>query len=86
MSMLMTLNERLDQQTGLFGDRISLADVCIAPFVRQFANTDRAWFDAQPCEGLQNWLNRFLESERFAAVMKKYKPWVSGQPGVPFPD
>jgi len=86
MKVLLTLNDRLHEQTWLFGDRISLADVAIAPFVRQFANTDRAWFDAQPCEPLQHWLNRFLESELFTAVMKKYKPWVSGQSGVPFPN
>jgi glutathione S-transferase len=86
MTVLMDLNTRLDQQEWLFGNRMSLADVCIAPFVRQFANTDRAWFDAQPCKPLQNWLNRFLESALFSAVMKKYKPWVSGQPGVPFPE
>lgn len=86
MKVLMALNDRLAQQPWLFGNTICLADVSIAPFVRQFANTDRTWFDAQPCEPLHNWLNRFLESELFNAVMKKYKPWVSGEPGVRFPD
>jgi glutathione S-transferase len=86
MKVLMTLNDRLTNQPWLFGSKVSLADVCIAPFVRQFANTDRAWFDAQPCTPLQDWLNRFLESTLFGAVMKKYKPWASGKPGVAFPD
>ncbi len=86
MHVLMTLETRLASQLWLFGGQIALADVAIAPFVRQFANTDRAWFDAQPCPALHDWLNRFLESELFTSVMKKYKPWASGQPTVLFPD
>ncbi len=86
MHVLMTLETRLASQPWLFGGQIALADVAIAPFVRQFANTDRAWFDAQPCPALHDWLNRFLESELFTSVMKKYKPWASGQPSVLFPD
>ena len=66
----------LDQQitTWIF-DAPTLADYAILPFVRQFAFIDKDWFDAQPWPNLQAWLERFLGSERFAAIMQKYAPW-----------
>ena len=38
---------RLLQQDYLLGPRQSLADIAIFPFMRQFANTDRAWWDGK---------------------------------------
>lgn len=66
-------------------DKPTLADYAILPFVRQFAFVDKAWFDAQPWPNVQAWLERFLESEPFAAIMQKYPQWRSGEPGVAFP-
>jgi glutathione S-transferase len=65
------LNERLKDHAQLFGSRPSLADFAIFPFVRQFANTGRDWFDAQPLAGLQTWLSGHLESEIFQKVMRR---------------
>ena len=63
----------------LFGPRMSLADMALLPFVRQFAHTDAAWFAAQPWPRLQAWLAAFEAGARFQAVMEKHAPW---QPGV----
>ena len=79
------LNDRLTQDRFLLGPRRTLADMAILPFVRQFANTDRAWFDAQGLGPLTIWLDAFLTSERFRGVMTKYPPWQSGQDQVLFP-
>lgn len=79
------LNDRLSNQAFLFGDTRSLADITIAPFVRQFANIDRAWFDAQPWPHLIRWLNEFLESELFLSIMEKYAPWQEGDKITWFP-
>lgn len=68
----------------LFGDRASLADYALLPFTRQFANIDRAWFDAQPWPNVRAWLDRFTESEAFAGVMQKYAPWAEGDAPVFF--
>lgn len=81
---LRVLDARLIGQDWLFGARATLADLAILPFVRQFANIDRAWFDAQDWPHLIVWLDRFLESEAFAHVMGKYPPWTSGQAPVWF--
>ncbi|MEX0302729.1 MAG: glutathione S-transferase [Leisingera sp.] len=75
---LVSLNERLDGQSWLFGDRPTLADLALLPFVRQFAHIDREWFDAQEWPNLIAWLDRFLESEAFMQVMNKYLPWSEG--------
>jgi glutathione S-transferase len=82
---LRDLEARLATGPWLFGERLSLADAALAPFVRQFANTDRAWFDAQPWPGLIAWLHDFLESPLFASVMPKYAPWRPGDSPTIFP-
>ncbi len=83
-AFLLCLNERLKGQSSLFGDRPTIADQAILPFVRQFANTDRDWFDAQAWPDLIAWLNRFTESEALARVMTKYAPWSEGNAPIWF--
>ena len=75
VSILKTYDERLSKQAYLCGDTISLADLALSPFVRQFANTDRAWFDQLPLPQLLKWLEGILESDLFKACMVKHKQW-----------
>lgn len=70
----------------LFGNTPKLADRAIQPFVRQFANTDRAWFDAQPWPNLYRWFTSFLDSSAFLSIMQKYPVWKAGDPVTIFPD
>lgn len=80
------LNELIAPQAGfIYGGRPSLADFAILPFIRQFANVDRAWFDAGTWPDLLSALNRFTGSARFAAIMAKYKKWQPGDPPIWFP-
>lgn len=74
-AFLVGLDQRLKGQNCLFGRRPTIADQAILPFVRQFTNTDRDWFDNQPWPDLKTWLYRFTESETFAQIMKKHTPW-----------
>lgn len=82
---LFKLDQLLSERAYLYGGRISLADMTLAPFVRQFANVDREWFDAQPWPNLLRWLTEFLESERFQSIMEKYPKWQAGDPLTVFP-
>lgn len=77
---LFTLNTRLQSHEFLAGEHWGFLDAAVAPFVRQFARTDRAWFDAQPWPHLAQWLLSFESSAAFAAVMHKHPLWVSPQP------
>lgn len=82
---LAQLNAQLGTASYLFGQRAAWADMAIAPFVRQFAETDRSWFDQQPWPGLQRWLAAWLASDLFARIMTKYPPWEPGSTGIRFP-
>lgn len=79
------LDGRLARNSWLFGSRAGLADFAILPFVRQFANTDRDWFDRQEWRALRHWLEAFEMSGRFQAVMPKWAKWRAGDEPILFP-
>jgi len=68
---LQKLEALLASNDYLLAEHLSLADAALAPFVRQFAHVDREWFAQTPYKRLQHWLQRFLESPLFVAVMAK---------------
>ena len=72
---LHTLDARLRAQPFLAGEHFGLADAALAPFVRQYAHTDPAWFAAQPWGPLAAWLGKFEASALFDAIMQKHAPW-----------
>lgn len=74
---LISLEQKLTATQYLLGPKISLADVAIFPFVRQFSLVDKAWFDASPYPKLRRWLAYFLSVEFFLAVMQKHPIWPS---------
>ena len=83
-SWLLELDSRLSCHAWLFGDAPKLADMAVLPFVRQFAHTDLAWFDAQPWPHLKPWLRGWETGLLFRQVMEKYPPWQPGKPGIAF--
>ena len=82
---LLMLESRLAHWPYIFGSRPALADIAIFPFVRQFAQTDQAWFDAHPWPHLIRWLSTLLDSALFSSVMHKFNPWEPGGTGPAFP-
>ena len=83
---LADLNLQIAGSDWMFGAKCTLADMSIVPFIRQFANSDRGWFDAQPWPNVQRWLSRFLASDRFVSIMTKYPKWQAGDRPVFFPN
>ena len=84
-TFLGALEERLRHERWLHGAHMALADAAIAPFVRQFAAVDAAWFNAQPWPCLHAWLNALIASESFTSLMARHPPWQPGQAAVRFP-
>lgn len=84
LEFLDELDQRLAGQPYLLGPDRSMADVAVAPFVRQFAGVDRDWFAGHLGAGLTDWLARFEASAEFRAVMKKYPQWHAGDPVTVF--
>jgi glutathione S-transferase len=64
------LEARLTRTTYLAGGHVSLADMAIVPFVRQFSNVDSEWFARQSWSALQRWLRTLVESARFERIMR----------------
>lgn len=82
---LLVLEQNLGDAAFLFGAHASLADMAIAPFVRQFAHTDDAWFGSQPWPRLASWLAAWEASALFNRVMQKYVPWHEAAAPLHFP-
>lgn len=74
-AILENMNERLARNPYLTGTRRAFADIATFPFIRQFANSDRTWFDAQPMPNLQRWLADLLGSALFKEIMVKRPQW-----------
>lgn len=72
---LRTLEERLANSPYLGGEKRGFADIAIFPFIRQFANADREWFDAQDLPNVQRWLGELVNSELFTGIMAKHDQW-----------
>jgi glutathione S-transferase len=68
---LQKLEARLQHRDFLVTDRLSLADIAVAPFIRQFSVVDPDWFATSPYPKLRGWLDRFTQSALFRAVMVK---------------
>lgn len=69
------LEARLNEHDYLMSAASSLADVAIFPFIRQFANADKdAWTDA-PYPKTQIWLENWVTSDLFKAIMTKHAVW-----------
>lgn len=73
---LAKLEQRLQQRAFLVGDAISLADIAIFPFIRQFAAVDHDWFESTGYIKLQSWLQHLVESALFKRVMVKYPEYT----------
>jgi len=61
----------------LMGNKPSLADYAIFPFIRQFAAVEKDWWDKPQFPHLHKWLAHFMDAEIFTGVMEKYPVFVS---------
>ena len=84
LAILREWDDRLSRGGQMSGSMRTLADIALFPFVRQFANHSRAWFDAQDLPHLQPWLENHLASELFKAIMPKFTPWALGDEPIAF--
>ena len=68
---LQQLEEKLTKTDYLLNNTISLVDMAIFPFIRQFAFVDKSWFDQSQYVKCQAWLKTLLDGQLFTDVMKK---------------
>lgn len=82
---LQVLEGLLAEGEYLLGSKVSVADIGIMPFVRQFAHVDQEVFYGLPYPHLQRWLRQWLGHPLFQQTMVKFKPWREGDELVLFP-
>jgi len=72
------IEDMLSDQTYLLSNQISLADMGVFPFIRQFSLVDTDWFDAAPYPKVQAWLQSLIATELFQQVFQKHALWQTG--------
>ena len=82
---LQLLEELLTKNSYLLGESITIADIGIMPFVRQFAHVNRDVFYSLPYINLQRWLQNWLQHPLFLQAMTKFQPWQEKDDVVVFP-
>jgi glutathione S-transferase len=70
------LEQQLQQTSFLLSNKISLADIAIFPFIRQFSAVDADWFESSDYIKLKSWLQCMVESDLFQGVMVKYPTYT----------
>lgn len=81
---ILELESRLQDQDFFFGENISLADITIFPFIRQFSNVEKKWFRAQNYPRLTLWLDKIVDGPIFKRTMRKVPLWLDTQEEVLF--
>lgn len=72
------LEDMLSEHNYLLANQLSLADIGVFPFIRQFSMVDKDWFEQSPYPNVQRWLKTLTESELFQDVFQKHKLWQAG--------
>ena len=65
---------QLKDNRFLFSQNITLGDMALLPFIRQFAYVDITWFN-QRFIYLSKWMEDLIQSVIFQSMMKKFKIW-----------
>ena len=68
---LQKLESLLNQSEYLISAQLSIADVAIFPFIRQFAAVNQSWFENTPYPKLIAWLQQLTHSALFLSIMHK---------------
>jgi len=81
---LRLIEVQLGGSAWLMGDRQTISDVAIMPFIRQFAGVEPQWFAGSEYPRARYWLEQQIGSHLFQNVMQKFAFWQSGDKTVYF--
>lgn len=76
------LEAMLGEKPYLLGNQLSLADIAVFPFVRQFSLVDTSWFEQSSYVGVKQWLKYFINTELFQHTFQKHEIWKTGDTTV----
>lgn len=72
---ILILEQLLTNTAFLAGNTMTLTDIAILPFIRQFVGVELDWFADAPYPKVRHWLDHFLASELFKSIQHKYPVW-----------
>lgn len=72
--------DRLKDKSFFFGATISLADIAVMPFIRQFSNVDIGYFNNR-FTFLSKWKQSLISLEIFSKMMNKFEVWEEDKKG-----
>ena len=72
--------DRLKDKSFFFGASISLADIAVMPFIRQFSNVDIGYFNNR-FTILAKWKQSLISLEIFSKMMNKFEVWEDDEKG-----
>ena len=70
----------LKDKSFFFGATISLADIAVMPFIRQFSNVDIGYFNNR-FSFLSKWKQSLISLEIFSKMMNKFEVWEEDKKG-----
>jgi len=73
--ILENLEAHINPNPWIFGNQISLLDISILPFIRQYKIANPDWFFAQNFTKVIALLNYFEKSDLFGQAMQKFELW-----------
>ena len=79
--ILYDYEEQLNNTKYFLRDSMSIADIAIFPFVRQFANVDYQWFENN-YNKLTIWLEDICSSNLFIQIMEKHELWSNQKKSI----
>ena len=74
--MLSPMEMLLQNSEFLLGNKMTLVDVALFPFIRQFSMVNPQQFLGLPFFSVKRWLQQQIDSELFHSVMHKYPIWT----------
>ncbi|MGF1905895.1 glutathione S-transferase [Aliivibrio salmonicida] len=81
---LMEIEQRLSLHAYIMGEKPSLVDYAILPFIRQFSRVDKKWYAQAPLPYLRAWLVNHYNDPLFSKVMMTYPKWKNNDDPILF--
>ncbi len=76
------LEEMLGENKYLLARQLTLADIAVFPFVRQFSLVDKTWFEQSPYPNVRRWLDNLINGELFQRAFQKHVLWEENAAAV----
>ncbi len=76
------LEDMLTTHSYLLANQLSVADIALFPFVRQFSLVDINWFEQSRYSHVRQWLHGLSSSELFQDVFQKHQIWQPGDNAI----